>query len=142
MKLLLVDDNLDALELYSSLFRRLGFDVRTARDGLEGLTKFESFAPDVVVTDYLMPVLDGLQFVRALRQAPVTPRIVVFTASPKPTAQEWKEAGADLHFLRPTEMPQLFTTFAAFLDGGSDLEKRPFMRGTMEAALSRTRLPC
>ena len=58
-KMLLVDDDVDTQSLYAEVFRAAGFEVREAKDGLEGLDMATAERPDVVFTGIIMPRMDG-----------------------------------------------------------------------------------
>ncbi len=69
MRLLVVDDDDITLELTSTLLRRRGYEVDTAADGQEALTKVSSRLYRVVISDWEMPLLNGPQLCQAIRQA-------------------------------------------------------------------------
>jgi chemosensory pili system protein ChpA (sensor histidine kinase/response regulator) len=66
---LLVDDNTDLLELFTFVLRDAGYDVQTARDGIEGLEVLRSCStlPDAIVLDVEMPRMNGPEMIRQLR---------------------------------------------------------------------------
>jgi CheY-like chemotaxis protein len=64
---LVVDDEFSSLEVLSLLFEREGFVVRTASDGEEALEQVEREKPDVIVTDFMMPKMTGLELAARLR---------------------------------------------------------------------------
>jgi CheY-like chemotaxis protein len=68
--LLIADDDADLRAVFSALFTRRGFTVFTAPDGDHALRLARQHRPDVVLTDYDMPGMDGLQLCRALRDDP------------------------------------------------------------------------
>ena len=72
MKILLVDDYVDALEALSLYLVALGFQVATASDGLKGLELALVFRPDVIVLDVQMPGLSGLELAAVLKNNPET----------------------------------------------------------------------
>jgi CheY-like chemotaxis protein len=85
-RILLIDDNdntLDLLELF--LFR--DYEIVTAENGFEGLKVAEEQQPDLIVTDIMMPVMDGIAFFNELRRRPRTEHIPVLavTAFAEPT---------------------------------------------------------
>jgi two-component system OmpR family response regulator len=67
-RLLVVDDEPNIVELLSASLRFAGFDVATARDGNEALRVAETFRPDMLLLDVMMPGIDGFEVVRRLRQ--------------------------------------------------------------------------
>src|SRR5471032_697447 len=68
--ILIVDDEFDFTAIYETLFRLHGFDVQTASNGREALELARVTAPDVVLSDYMMPVMDGVQLLLAWRADP------------------------------------------------------------------------
>ncbi|MCC6754546.1 MAG: response regulator transcription factor [Saprospiraceae bacterium] len=69
-KLLLVDDDPDILAILSFNLKKEGFDIKTASNGKLALDVIKDFAPDLVLLDIMMPVMDGLQCCRELRKDP------------------------------------------------------------------------
>lgn len=69
-KILIVDDEPDILEFLSYNFRKKGFHVATAINGLEGIKKAESELPQFIISDILMPELDGIEMCKAIRKIP------------------------------------------------------------------------
>ncbi len=66
-KILLVDDNHDTLDLLE-MFLYKDFEIITALNGFEGLKKAEDEIPDLIITDIMMPVMDGIRFFNHLRK--------------------------------------------------------------------------
>lgn len=81
-KILLCDDELHILRAAEFKFQRGGFDVRCAGDGEEAWELIEQELPDIVVTDYQMPRLDGLGLAERMKNDPRTTHIpiIVLTA--------------------------------------------------------------
>lgn len=77
--ILLVDDNPDFLEVLEAFFRKKGYRVQTARNGIEALREFKRRPADVVVLDLKMPELDGIGTLRALRTLNPLAEIIVLT---------------------------------------------------------------
>ena len=68
--ILVVDDEFDVLSAYAMLFEYRGYRVRTAGNGEEALAVAASERPDIVVSDYMMPVMDGAQLCLLWRSDP------------------------------------------------------------------------
>lgn len=68
MHLLVVDDHSDIRLIYSRILRDAGFEVRTARDGVEALDAVEKDPPALILLDVFMPVMNGVEFLERLRQ--------------------------------------------------------------------------
>lgn len=81
-RILVVDDEPDAVELVAFNLKTAGFDVISAEDGEEALTKARNFSPDLVVLDVMLPSVDGLEVCKILRRDPATSElpIVMLTA--------------------------------------------------------------
>ena len=78
---LLVDDEADLLLALKALLVLHGHTVRTAENGAEALYAVSMDVPDIVVTDVVMPSMDGIRLVRALRAAPLLADIPVILTS-------------------------------------------------------------
>jgi DNA-binding response OmpR family regulator len=66
-KILVVDDEMYVTQLLAFILRRVGDEVHTADDGEQALLAAAEMAPDLIIADYQMPVLDGLEMCRRLR---------------------------------------------------------------------------
>jgi CheY-like chemotaxis protein len=93
-KILVADDESHILHVVSLKLRNAGFDVVTACDGQEALEMAQSERPDLLITDYHMPQLSGLELCQKLKEDPATARIpaIMLTArgyqlDPKDTEQ-------------------------------------------------------
>lgn len=77
---LIIDDDHDTLDLLE-LFLFKDYDVSTAVNGFEGLSKAQDKPPDLILTDILMPVMDGIKFINNLRKNPPTEAIPVIAVT-------------------------------------------------------------
>lgn len=105
-RVLVVDDNRDAAQSVASFFELSGHDVRTAADGGEALVAADLFAPDVVVLDIGLPVLDGYEVARRLRQTPVGKAALLLALTgygQREDRQNAEAAGFDHHFVKPAD---------------------------------------
>ena len=75
-RLLIVDDSPTAVRLLQAIFKD-DYDVVTARDGIDGLAKVHHTRPDVIITDSVMPGLDGFALLGKIRENPATNQIPV-----------------------------------------------------------------
>ena len=69
-KILIVDDEPDILEFLSYNFRKKDFTVLTAKNGLEGINLAESEVPQLIISDILMPEMDGIEMCKTIRLIP------------------------------------------------------------------------
>src|SRR5689334_7751673 len=79
-RILIVDDDPSARTTLAELLRDEGYSVETAADGFKALPKLEDHAPDVVVTDLHMPVMDGLELMQRVWEEDRERAVVVMTA--------------------------------------------------------------
>ncbi len=80
MKILVVDDEEGARELFFSILSDEGYDITLANNGEEALARFKSDAYDLVVTDIKMPVMDGLQLLQEIRKTGSKTDVIMVTA--------------------------------------------------------------
>lgn len=80
-KILIVEDDPALRGILESKFNAAGFDVSTAEDGVEGLSKTLQIQPNLVLLDVLMPVMDGLTMLQKLRQEEAGKNIPVIMLS-------------------------------------------------------------
>ena len=103
-KILVVDDEPDALELIGFNLKRAGFEVASAADGAAALAKARALLPDLVVLDVMIPEMDGLEVCKLLRRDPRTASIPIIMLTAK--AAEFDrvlglELGADDYLTKP-----------------------------------------
>ncbi len=101
-KILIVDDEKVIVELASLLLKKRGFEVFTAGDGKECLDLVEQQRPAVVLLDYMMPVLNGLETLRQIKQYYPDTYVIMFTGKgSEDTAVEIMKAGAADYLQKP-----------------------------------------
>jgi PAS domain S-box-containing protein len=114
-RVLVVDDNRDAVESLSLLLKLAGQTVATASDGREALSQFSMFDPDVVVLDIGLPVLNGYEVARQMR-AMARRRILLVALTgwgQDDDRRRTHEAGFDHHLVKPVEFESLKSLLAA-----------------------------
>jgi len=124
--ILVVDDNPDKLHLIEAALSLAGYQVTTASDGVEALAAIESYQPDLVITDVMMPRLNGYELAQRIRANPVTKFIPVImqTAAGRRTEdlRRANEVGALGYITDPTDLDLLLARtrtlleFKAYLD--------------------------
>ena len=80
IKVLLVEDETSLAMILSDTLEAQGFEMRTARDGEEGLRMFDDQKPDVLVADVMMPKMDGFEMVRRIRKTDSRTPVLFLTA--------------------------------------------------------------
>jgi len=107
IRVLVADDNPDARLLVHTFLSLLGFEVCTAADGLEAVTRAEHFKPDVVFLDLWMPVLDGIEACERLRAGPCPPPIPIFAVTADVKRAETIPACFDRVLTKPVDLDRL-----------------------------------
>jgi CheY-like chemotaxis protein len=111
-KVLLVEDQEDNRDMLSRRLKKRGYEVTIAVDGAEGVEKARSEAPDLILMDMSLPVMDGWEATRILKAIPV----VALTAHAMSTDREKAfEAGCDAYETKPIELPRLLETMEKLL---------------------------
>jgi adenylate cyclase len=116
---LVVDDDPVILRLLQVNFEMEGFTVAVASDGAEGFEVAKATAPDVIVSDVMMPKMNGIELVRALKADVVTAAIPVLLLSAKAQTvdvREGMEAGADDYLTKPFEPLELVDRITKLLE--------------------------
>jgi DNA-binding response OmpR family regulator len=109
-KILVVDDELDLLEMLKTRFESMGYDVVTAVDGHEGLTKAKTEKPDLIILDIMMPKMDGHQVCRLLKfdaRYKHIPIVMLTARGQEIDRQMGAEVGADCYITKPFDAAEL-----------------------------------
>lgn len=114
-RILLVEDDPSIRELTERGLRGAGFDVLVAANGDDGLARFRTDHPDLVVLDVMLPGLDGLEVCRAIRADSAVPVVMLTARSDTIDVVVGLEAGADDYVTKPFEMPELVARVRAAL---------------------------
>ena len=117
-KILLVEDNETNRDMLSRRLLRRGYDVVLAVDGESGLVLARSEAPDLILMDMSLPVLDGWEATRRLKAASATQRIPVIALTAHAMSSDRDralEAGCDDYDTKPVELPRLLEKIEALL---------------------------
>jgi two-component system cell cycle response regulator DivK len=121
-KILLVEDNEMNRDMLSRRLERKGFQVVLAVDGQEGVELAASQAPDLVLMDMSLPVLDGWEATRRLKAAPATAHIPVIALTAHAMSSDREkalDAGCDEYETKPIELPRLLEKIEALLARGA-----------------------
>lgn len=109
-RVLLIDDNRDAIDSMGALLGLLDYDVRTADDGESGLQLARDFQPHLILSDIGLPGMDGYQLAPELRKAADGRKLVLAAATGYGLAsdkQKAREAGFDYHLVKPLDADML-----------------------------------
>lgn len=107
---LVVDDNKDNTELLSNILSQLGFTVVSAENGQQGVAEIEKNMPDIVFMDIRMPVMDGLEAIKKIRQtySSVQLKCVAISASTlQHSSEHYIKSGFDLFISKPFRFDEI-----------------------------------
>jgi two-component system, NtrC family, response regulator AtoC len=116
LRILLIDDEQEILATVGALLRRMGYEVNTASNGAEGLARFDREGADIIVSDVMMPGIDGLGVLRELR-----------------------ERGADVEVILVTGVGTMDIAVEALRQGAFDFFTKPVRIAELTASVERTR---
>lgn len=148
-RILLVDDEIDILEFIRYNLVREGYDVRTAENGAEALRVAAEFRPHLILLDCMMPVMDGAETCRAIRNDPrLKKTIVIFLSALGEEEQQLAGfgAGADDYLTKPIKMKLLVSRIRAVLQRvevtGAAEEAAPLAVAGLTIDSARHRVVC
>jgi DNA-binding response OmpR family regulator len=116
---LVVDDHPPTLRLITNALENEGIRVRTARNGAECLLAIDTERPDLLVLDIIMPVMDGFQTLRILRenqQHKSLPVIILSIRNDDRDILKGLTTGADMYITKPFKMDELVTAVQRMLE--------------------------
>jgi DNA-binding response OmpR family regulator len=115
VKVLIVDDDGDLSEIIDFALTRAGFDAVAATDGVQALEMFDAVQPALVLLDWTLPRMDGLEVCRRLRERSTVPIIMLTVRNHEDDVLRAFEAGADDHIAKPFSPKQLVARIRAAL---------------------------
>ena len=127
MRILIVDDNKESLYILEALLKGGGYEVVSAGNGAEALEKLSTKSVDMIISDVLMPVMDGFKFCKEVREQDELKNIpfIFYTATYKDEREEKlaSKLGADKYILKPAEPEELIKIIQGML---RDVEEGKF----------------
>ncbi len=128
-RILVIDDEPQITRVLRAALSAQGYDVRTANDPEEGLRLFKDWAPDLVVTDLMMPVMSGVEVCRAIRALGTTPVLVLSVREHERSKVEALDAGADDYVTKPFSIQELLARVRAHLRRAPERTTAPLEAG-------------
>ena len=119
LKILVVDDDLGTRLSISDYLELSGYSVIMANDGQEALAMVEEYHPDLIVTDIVMPRMNGYELVRRVRQQPAFRLLPVILLTARTKTQErilGYQSGCDLYLPKPFELEELAAAIRNLLE--------------------------
>jgi len=119
-KILVIEDNEQNRYLVSFILEKKGYQVVTARDGSEGISKAKQEKPDLILVDIRLPVMDGYEVTRELRGLPEfkkTPIIALTAYAMKGDQDKILEAGCNGYIPKPIVSEEFIQVVDSYLGG-------------------------
>lgn len=108
VELLYVEDDDETREFVATILKRRFKSIHTAENGQAGLELFEQYKFPLIITDIKMPVMNGVEMIRRIREDTTAAPLVMVTTAHK--EQELHSPLADIHLFKPIDMNQLLET--------------------------------
>jgi len=121
-KILIADDEANIVTSLEYLMEKSGYEVRTARNGIEAISLVESFLPDVVLLDVMMPYMSGYEVCQAIRQRDDWQNIKIVMLSAKGREAEVNKGlsiGADTYITKPFSNHELIEKINGLLQSST-----------------------
>jgi two-component system, OmpR family, response regulator VicR len=105
-RLLIVDDEPSITDMLEAVCRLADVEVRSASNGRSALEILEEFIPDLVLTDFMMPIMNGCEFVKAIRRSATLRhlRVIVMTSVPEAAG---RQCGDERIVAKPIDIDEL-----------------------------------
>jgi CheY-like chemotaxis protein len=117
-KILVIDDDMTALDIVDYLFEDRGFDVIRRANGVDALESIDETTPDIILIDLMMPKMSGQECIKQLRDKGISVPIVAFTAVDDPEVHmEAEAAGCNLVLTKPCKPTLLVEHINRLLEG-------------------------
>lgn len=115
MRLLIVEDEIDLLESLAQFMRESGYAVDTADNGEDGWIKATSWEYDLLVLDWMLPNMNGVELLRRLRQTKKTPVILLTARDAVDDRIHGLDQGADDYLIKPFSLSELAARVRALI---------------------------
>jgi CheY-like chemotaxis protein len=125
LRILIVEDSVDTLNMLTTWLESLGSDVRTAPSAVEALTVAADYRPNLVISDIGMPDVDGYEFIKGLRKVPGLEEVaaIALTGYAREEDREMAlAAGYDEHIAKPAQMGQLLAIVKGLTGKSTSIE--------------------
>lgn len=151
-KILIVDDQPKNLKLITAILANRGYEFETAENGLDAIEKAKVFSPDLILLDIMMPVMDGYEACKRLKDDPETkniPVVLVTALADRDSRIKGLSAGADDFLTKPIDSTELLLRvinllkvkeFEDFLKKHNETLESEVVKRTAELSVSRDKI--
>jgi twitching motility two-component system response regulator PilH len=120
-KVLVVDDSVFQRKTICQALAEAGFETVEAENGRDGLNKITTTRPDYIFTDLLMPEMDGMQFITAIKDQGITTPVYVLTADIQESKRkQCLDMGVAGFLSKPLKKAELVNVFTGLKNGGGE----------------------
>jgi DNA-binding response OmpR family regulator len=123
-KLLIVEDDADLVRALEVYFSRVGYEIVSAADGLDGMQTLYNERPDIVILDIAMPKMDGWEVCRRIRELSDVPIIMLTARVQEDERVKGLKLGADDYVVKPFSLKELEARLEAVLRRAPDASER------------------
>jgi len=135
--LLVIDDEPVIADYITEVLEEEGYSVEAAYTGTEGLEKFRKISPDVIILDFMLPDMNGIEVLKKLKQSDESVQVIMLTAyNSIPTAMEAVRLGAADYILKPFELEPFKITVAKTIEKANLTNELRFLREESEKKFS------
>jgi two-component system response regulator AtoC len=128
-KILIVDDEMDALDLMEELFIKHGYETYTANNGLEALNVVNENEPDILISDMVMPEMDGIKLLDMVTKKHPDISVIMITAHGTiETAVETMKKGAKDYILKPLRLDEILAKVETISQLKSLMKENQYLR--------------
>lgn len=119
-RILIVDDQKGICRLLETVFSSDGWQVHSVGDGLQAVEAATAFAPDIIIMDYRMPYMDGVEAARRISEFSAIPIILMTAYGEDEAARLSAEAGIERCITKPFDLAHLRAVVAEYRGAGSE----------------------
>ena len=135
-QIMVVEDDQELRDLFCSVLTDHGYTPVPARDGLEAFDILDNTYVDLIITDVMMPRMDGFEFVSALRSAGYqTPVLIITARESAADKQQGFRAGTDDYMVKPIDVNEMVWRIAALLRRSQLVAQRKTVLGSTEFSI-------
>lgn len=140
-RVLIVDDDLDALEMMQDLFESKGYQPIAAVNGIDALTKIKDQEPDIILSDIRMPEMDGMELLRVLtKEYPQIPVLMITAHGTIKTAVEAMKVGAKDYILKPLSLDEILSKVERITQLNSLIKENEYLLNKLQQTYDFTNM--
>jgi len=140
-RVLIVDDDLDALEMMQDLFNSKGYQSITAVNGIDAITKIKTIEPDIILSDIRMPEMDGMALLKILtKEYPQIPVLMITAHGTIKTAVEAMKVGAKDYILKPLSLDEILAKVERITQLNSLIKENEYLLNKLQQTYDFTNM--